>query len=221
MQLQWLGQSCFKLAAKSPNGDVVFIITDPYQPKYGLKKLRLSSDIVTLSHEHEDHANLAAIKGTSNTPQPFVIKGPGEYEFKNIFVYGIDSWHDNENGSKRGPNTIYVISAEGITITHLGDLGQKELSAEQLEYIENTDILLIPVGGTFTINAKEAANLVSQIEPRIVIPMHYKIPGLKLDIASADKFIKEIGNKKEEMDKLRISKKDLPQEETKLIILKP
>jgi len=220
MTIQWFGQACFKITAKTINGDVI-VITDPYyEQKYGLKKLKLAGDIVTVSHDHEDHNNFKSVKGTPNTPNPFVIKGPGEYEFKNVFFYGIHSWHDTNQGKDRGPNTIYVISAEGMTIAHLGDLGQKELSTEQLEYIEGADILLIPVGGKYTIDSKDASKLVSQIEPRIVIPMHYKITGLKLDIDKADKFIKEIGNKREELDKLKISKKDLPQEETKLIILK-
>ncbi|PJA92296.1 hypothetical protein CO134_00815 [Candidatus Kuenenbacteria bacterium CG_4_9_14_3_um_filter_39_14] len=220
MQIQWFGQSCFKITSKSTNGDVI-LVTDPYANKYGLKKPKLSADIITVSHNHEDHNDCQSVKGTSNTPDPFIIKGPGEYEFKGIFIYGIPSYHDNEHGAQRGQNTIYVISTEGITVTHLGDIGERELTAEQLEYVEDSDILLIPVGGKYTIDGKEAAKLVSQIEPRIVIPMHYKIPGLNLDIDSAEKFIKEIGNKKEELDKLKIYKKDLPQEETKLIILKP
>ena len=220
MTIQWFGQACFKITSKSINGDVV-LITDPYSNKYGLKKPKLLADIITISHDHEDHNDYQAIKTSANVVNPFIVKGPGEYEFMGIFIYGIPSYHDNERGAQRGQNTIYVISAEGITITHLGDIGERELTAAQLEYVEDSDILLIPVGGKYTVDGKEAAKLVSQIEPRIVIPMHYKIPGLNLDLDTADKFIKEIGNNKEELDKLKISKKDLPQEETKLIILKP
>jgi L-ascorbate metabolism protein UlaG (beta-lactamase superfamily) len=220
MTLQWYGGACFKITAKSSSGDST-VITDPYSNKNGLKKPKLAADIITQSHEHDGHGDLKSVKGTTDTPDPFVIKGPGEYEFKGVFVYGVPAYHDSEGGKSRGANTMYVISAEGITIAHLGDLGEKELTTEQLEYIENSDILLVPVGGKYTVDGKEAAKLVSQIEPRIVIPMHYKIPGLKLDIDSADKFIKEMGNKAEELDKYRINKKDLPQEETKLIILKP
>lgn len=223
MTLQWLGQSCFKIQAKSPGGETT-IITDPFAAKFGLKKPRLSADILTISHEHDDHADTQSVSGTAQTPKPFIIKGPGEYEMNNVFIYGLPSWHDNEQGKLRGANTIYVFSAENMTMAHLGDLGQKELTQSQLEYVEEVDILLIPVGGTFTINAKEAGNIISQIEPRIVIPMHYDLPGLKLGtkekLDTLDKFIKEMGNKKEEMDKLKISKKDLPQEETKLIVLK-
>lgn len=220
MLIQWLGQSCFKIQIKSAAGETV-ILTDPYLGKFiGLKQPRYNADIVTVSHDHADHGNFKDVKGTKETDKPFVIKGPGEYEFRNVFVYGVPSTHDDAGGKERGPNTIYLFSAENIKIAHLGDLGQKELTTQQLEYIEGTDILLIPVGGKYTLNASEAAKLVKNIEPRIVIPMHYKIPGLQVDIDGVDKFIKEIGNKKEEFDKLRLTHKDLPQEETKLIILK-
>jgi len=219
MQIQWYGQSCFRLQTKF-NGHDVVIVTDPYLNEYvGLKKPKLAADIVTLSHEHKDHADLKSIKGTTETPEPFIIKGPGEYEFKNIFTYGVPSFHDNNSGQDRGPNTIYVFYIEGIKIAHLGDLGQTELTTAQLELVEGVDILLIPVGGKYTINAAEAIKLIGQIDPRIIIPMHYKIPGLKIDLESADKFIKEMGNNAETMDKLKITKKDLPQEETRLIVL--
>ncbi len=224
MTIKWYGQSCFKIQTKSPDGDTI-IVTDPFNNKYGLKEPRLTADILTVSHDHDNHSNIKSIKGTNQTPNPFIIKSPGEYEVNNVFIYGISSYHDNKGGNQRGPNTIYVFSIENMTLAHLGDLGQKELTAEQLEYIEEVDILLIPVGGTFTINAKEASNIIAQIEPRIVIPMHYHLPGLKFQdnkkIDGLDKFIKEFGNKKEEMDNFKISKKDLPQEETKLIVLKP
>ena len=219
MTIQWLGLSSFKITTKAADGDII-IVTDPYSNNYGLKKPRLSADIITLSHEHADYTDYKSVKGTQRTPTPFLIKNPGEYEVNNVFVYGLPSYHDNQEGKQRGPNTIYVFRIENIHLVHLGDIGQKELTSAQLEFVEDADILLIPVGGKYTLNGKEAAGLVSQIEPRIVIPMYYKIPGLKIDLDTADKFIKEIGNKKEELDKLRISKKDLPQEETKLIILK-
>ncbi len=219
MQIQWLGQSCFKIQVKSSVGETT-VITDPFSDECGLKLPRLTADIVTVSHEHKDHSDLSKIKGATENQNPFIIKGPGEYEIKSVFVQGLPSTHDSEGGKKLGANIIYLIRAEGMTIVHLGDLGQKTLSAQQLEYIEEADILLIPVGGKYTINGAEAAALVSQIEPRIVIPMHYKIPGLNIDIETADKFIKEMGNHKEEMDKLKITKKDLPQHDTRLVVLK-
>ncbi|PIR05535.1 lactamase [Candidatus Kuenenbacteria bacterium CG11_big_fil_rev_8_21_14_0_20_37_9] len=220
MYIQWHGQSCFRIQAKNDDATTT-LITDPYTNDYGLKLPHLSADILTISHEHKDHSNIKAVNGTQKRATPFLINGPGEYEISDVFIYGIPSWHDNNEGKERGKNIIYVISMEKINIAHLGDLGQTELTDKQLEMMNNIDILLIPVGGKYTINAEEAAKIISRIEPRIVIPMHYKIAGLKLDIDGIDKFIKEMGGKAEEMDKLKIAKKDLPQEETKLVILKP
>jgi L-ascorbate metabolism protein UlaG (beta-lactamase superfamily) len=213
MFISWLGQSCFKIQTKN-NGNDITIVTDPYQGDIGLRAPSLGADIVTISHDHHDHNNTSAIRGES-----FVISGPGEYETKGIFVYGIPSWHDKTEGKDRGQNTIYRIAAEDLSIVHLGDLGQTKLTDEQLEKIGDIDVLLIPVGGVYTIDGKEAAELVSQLEPRIVIPMHYKIPGLKENIDGVDKFIKQLGLKAETTDKLRVVKKELPQEETKLVIL--
>ena len=220
MYINWYGQSCFRLQSKS-NGEDCALITDPYSPNYGLKLPRLAADIVTISHDHKDHANIDAIKPAKTDKDIFLINGPGEYEINDVFVYGIHGWHDNNQGKDRGENIIYLIKMDGITICHLGDLGQKELTNEQLEMMNNVDVLLIPVGGKYTINADEAAKIVADIEPRIIIPMHYKIPGLNIDIDDAKKFIKAMGNTAEEIDKLKITKKDLPEEETKLVILTP
>jgi len=220
MQIKWFGQSCFKIQTKHQNEET-FIITDPYCNNYGLKLPRLSADIVTVSHEHKDHNNYSAIKKIKGKKEPFLINGPGEYEISNVFIYGIPSFHDNSQGKDRGQNMIYIIKAENIVIGHLGDLGQKELTPKQLEIMNSIDILLIPVGGKYTIDAKESTKIISQIEPRIVIPMHYKIPNLKLDIDKVDKFIKEMGGQSETEDKLKISRKNLPSDETKIIILKP
>lgn len=211
MYITWLGQSCFKIQGKE-----VTIATDPYEPNLGLKPFYLKADIVTVSHDHHDHNYVKAIKG-----HPFIISHPGEYEIKKVFIYGIPSWHDNKEGKERGANTIYLFEFEDLKIVHLGDLGS-DLADEQLEKLEGADILMIPIGGTYTLEAKGAAHVISQIEPKIVIPMHYKIPGLKVNIDGLNKFSKEMGVKEtESLDKLKINKKDLPMEETKIIILKP
>ncbi|MFA5048037.1 MAG: MBL fold metallo-hydrolase [Patescibacteria group bacterium] len=213
MTIQWLGHSCFKIQTKN-NGQEVTIITDPYDEKTGLKVVKQQADIVTISHDHDDHSNLEAIKG-----EPFVISTPGEFETKGIFIYGVSAFHDDKLGQTYGKNTIYKINSEDINILHLGDLGQI-LSDEQLEQIGNVDILMIPVGGTFTLDAKKAVEVVAQVEPRLVIPMHYKTPGLKWpDIATADEFIKLSGLANEKTDKLKVAKKDLIAETTKMIIL--
>jgi L-ascorbate metabolism protein UlaG (beta-lactamase superfamily) len=166
MQITWLGQSCFKIQSKD-----VTVITDPYASDIGLKLPRLNADIVTVSHDHHDHNNAEAVNGT-----PFVIDKPGEYEIKNVFVQGIPAYHDTSSGAERGNSIIYLFQIEELKIAHLGDLGAK-LTDEQLEKLEGVDIIFIPVGGTFTIDGKQAAEVVNQLEPRIAIPMHYKIPG--------------------------------------------
>ena len=169
MKITWHGQSCFKIAIKD-----VTLVTDPFGKDIGLKPPHFEADIVTVSHDHHDHNNVSALRGT-----PFVVDGPGEYELKGVAISGISSFHDNKEGQERGKNTIFIIEAEEMRICHLGDLGEKKLTDNQLEEIGDIDILMIPVGGVYTIDSEEAAGIISQIEPRIVIPMHYKIPGLK------------------------------------------
>lgn len=210
MYITWLGQSCFKIQGKETT-----LVTDPYGLKHGLKLPKITAEIVTVSHDHDDHNNAKAVLG-----QPFIISGPGEYEIKSVFIQGILSYHDKKEGKERGLNTIYLIELEGISIAHLGDLGHL-LADKDLEKLEGVDILMIPVGGTYTLNAKEASETISQIEPRIIIPMHYKIPGLKLPIDSLNKFCQEMGVAQSAIqDRLRISLKELPQEETKVVLLK-
>jgi len=209
MTIFWLGQAAFKIIDKE-----VTIAIDPYD-KIGLKMPKFQADILLITHDHSDHNYREAIKG-----EPFIIDSQGEYEVKNVFVYGLPAFHDNKEGAESGKITIYVIELEGMKIAHLGDIGQESLTDEQLEELEGVDILLIPVGGEETINGTGAVKIISQIQPRIVIPMHYKIPGVNTKLEPVDKFLKEFGvSAPEKMEKLKISKKDLPQEETKVIIL--
>lgn len=213
MYISWLGHACFKLQNKiGPEGTT--LITDPYDNSIGLKLPRIEADIVTISHGHNDHNNKEAVKGA-----PFIIDSAGEYEIKGVAIDGVEAFHDNKEGKERGKNIIYRIDIDDILIVHLGDLGQA-LDSKQLEKIAGADILLIPVGGKYTIDAKKAVEVVSQVEPRIVIPMHYKLPGLKVDLDPVDKFIKEIGLKPVQEEKLKISKRDLPQDDMELVILK-
>lgn len=210
MNIIWYGQSCFKIISNS-----LVIVTDPFDKSIGLSPPRIQAEIVTISHPHYDHNNISAISGS-----PFIIDGPGEYEIKGTSIFGILSFHDSEEGRERGLNIIYLIETEGIKICHLGDFGQNQFSDQQLEAINQVDILFIPVGGKYTIGAPLASSLVSQIEPKIVIPMHYQLPGLKIDLDKVDKFLKEMGlSQKEPVDKLTIKKKNLPQE-TEVIVMK-
>ena len=212
MIITWLGHSCFKIQDKAgPDG--VVVITDPFDKSVGLKAPKCEADIVTVSHDHYDHNNVRVIRGN-----PFVIKSAGEYEVKNVFIEGVESYHDDQQGAERGKNIIYRIDIDDMSVIHLGDLGHT-LDAKQLDKLEGADILLVPVGGIYTIGASKAVEVVSQIEPRIVIPMHYKIPGLKISLEGVDKFIKELGVNPTYEEKLKISKKDLPAEDMELVIL--
>lgn len=211
MVITWYGQSCFKIQS----GETV-VFTDPFDKEIGLTPPRGQANLITISHQHHDHNNCEALNG-----EPLIIEGPGEYETKGVEIRGVFSFHDDKEGKERGVNTIYVIEIEGIKICHLGDLGQSKLTAEQIEHIDGVDILMIPVGGTYTIDGETAVEIINQIEPRIVIPMHYKIPGLAYKIDGVDVFLKEMGEaKKEAVDKLTLKKKDLPEEETQVVVMK-
>ena len=216
MYLTWFGQSCFKLQDKlGPDG--VTVVTDPFDPKFtGLSLGKLDADIVTISHQHQDHNYLAAIKG-----KPLIITTAGEFERRGIFIEGVDAAHDAKNGSERGQVVIYRIDLDGLSVTHLSDLGIGSLDNKQLEKLAGTDILLIPVGGKYTIDADQAVAVVNQLEPRIVVPMHYALPNLKFPLEPVDKFIKALGLTPKTMDKIKISKKELPAEATELYILQP
>jgi L-ascorbate metabolism protein UlaG (beta-lactamase superfamily) len=212
MQLLWYGQSCFKIESRG-----VTIAIDPFAKDIGLTPPRFKSDILLITHRHFDHANAAAIAG-----DPFLIDGPGEYEIKGVSIIGFSTFHDNAAGAERGLNTAFIIESEDLRICHLGDFGEDKLREETEEAIGDVDILLIPVGGKYTIDGKIAANIVHTIEPRIVIPMHYKIPGLTIALAPPEPFLREMGIKNIEADeKLVVKKNDLPQEETRVVLLKP
>jgi len=216
--ISWYGQSCIKIIAKA--FQEVILIIDPFEHSVvGLNPPRSHADIIMVTHDHPDHNNLGSPEGN------LIVRGPGEYELKGISVQGILGWHDKK---KTLPLTIYKIEAEGITLCHLGDLGQEELNDEQLEKIGGVDILFIPIGGEYTLNkqklstldAERAQRVINQIEPSLVIPIHYKIPGVILDLSGPEKFLKAMGiTKAERLDKLSIKKKDINPEETKIILL--
>ena len=191
---------------------------DPFDEKVGLKLPKLEADILLVTHEHFDHNNIKAVSGN-----PFLITGPGEYEIKGVYVQGISAFHDKSQGKDRGTITLYTIEAEdGLRLCHLADLGQPELTEEQLDLIGDIDVLMIPVGGVYTISSQEVSKIISQIEPKIVIPMHYSIPKLTVQLDGVEKFLKVMGAKEtESQPKLSIKKKDLTEEETKVVVLEP
>ena len=207
-KIQWAGQSCFQISVSNSKDHSADIVIDPFDESTGLKVPNFSADILLVTHDHPDHNNVKGIKG-----EPFVIKGPGEYEVKEVFIKGIPAFHDDSNGKERGQNTIYLIEAEGIRFCHLGDLGQKQLTDEQLEKIDTVDVLMIPVGGEYTIDSSTAQKIISQIEPKIVIPMHYALPKLKIKIDEVSKFLKTMGKPSiTPQDKFTIKFSALPNE---------
>ncbi len=216
-KVTWAGQSCFEISVSNSKDHSANIVIDPFSD-IGLKMPNFEADILLVSHSHEDHNNIKAVKGDY-----FLVDGPGEYEVKGVFIQGIDSFHDDSQGKERGKNTMYTIEAEGMRFCHLGDFGQKELTDEQLEKIGAVDILMIPVGGEYTISSHEAQKVIGQIEPKIVIPMHYALPKLKFKLDEVDKFLKAMGkNSIEPQDKLTVKMSNLPKEkQTEIVILKP
>lgn len=208
MDLTWYGLSCFRISERK----LASVVTDPYNGKLGLPALQLKSDIVTVSHDAQGHNDTKAV-----TNKPFVLNGPGEYEIGGVFITGIATAGNNDAG---GHNVLYMFDFGGITVAHLGDM-QKVPSQAQIEALEQVNILLLPVGGGKSLNAAQASELVSMLEPNIVIPMHYALPGLKVQLDGVDRFLKEMGvTEPKEESSLRISASNLP-EETETLILIP
>jgi L-ascorbate metabolism protein UlaG (beta-lactamase superfamily) len=200
MEITWLGYSCFRLKGKN-----ITVVTDPFPPGIGYSLDKTSANIVTISHSHKEHSYVSGISG-----QPKLISRPGEYEIGGALIIGISAFHDGESGTILGKNNIYAIEVDDVTVCHLGDLGHP-LSSNQTEELGNIDVLLIPVGGGTTINAAQAAALVRNIEPKIVIPMHYKTPALTKELDPIDKFLREMGLAGvEPLPKLNITRANLP-----------
>jgi L-ascorbate metabolism protein UlaG (beta-lactamase superfamily) len=217
-KIYWAGRSCFQIEVSNSRDHSADIVIDPFGEKTG-KLPNLSADIVLVTHDHPDHNNVKGVKG-----EPFLVEGPGEYEVKGVFIQGIPSFHDDKEGAERGRNTIYVIEAEDMRFCHLGDLGQSQLTDDQLEKIDSVDVLMIPVGGEYTINSGSAQKIIGQIEPKIVIPMHYNSTGSKDDkLDGVDKFLKTMGkNSIVPQDKLVVKENALPKEGAmEIVVLNP
>lgn len=199
MDITFLGHAAFRIKGKAAS-----LVTDPSDPKVtGLKFPKVSADIVTVSHtQHSDHKSVELISDVKR-----VVSGPGEYEISDISIIGISSFHDDKKGALRGKNTMYVFEVDGVRIAHLGDLGHK-LKDKDLEALGDIDVLMIPVGGVYTIDAKIAAEIVRDIEPRIILPMHYFLEGMNKDVFEklerVDAFLSEVGLPNKKMDKLTL-----------------
>jgi len=211
MDITYLGHSSFRIKTKGTT-----IVTDPFDGKTGIIFPSVEANIVTISHNHHDHNNYESVKNVKK-----VVDGPGEYEIMGVSIIGIPTFHDNSKGAKRGKNTIYIIESENIRVVHLGDLGHN-LKDKVIEGIGDVNVLMIPVGGTYTIGPKDAVSIVKNFEPQYVIPMHYYDP--KLDkktfgkLEKVETFLKEVGLSTEKTNKLSIKALDMG-EDQKVVVL--
>jgi L-ascorbate metabolism protein UlaG (beta-lactamase superfamily) len=214
--VEWYGQSCFVITGK----DGFRVVTDPYKPggfdgAIGYKPITVSADVVTVSHEHLDHNYPQAISGN-----PTILRGSGIQTMKGIEFVGISSYHDKVFGTQRGKNTIFKFTLDGIIFCHLGDLGTT-LSKSQIEQLGKINILMIPVGGTYTIDWQDAWKVIDQLKPNLVIPMHYKTDAIKFPLAEVKEFLSKGGKEKVDqttISKLEISKDKLPKP-TQIIVM--
>ncbi|MBL8090885.1 MAG: MBL fold metallo-hydrolase [Anaerolineales bacterium] len=211
MEITWYGHSCFRLTERS----YATVVTDPFDnKKVGYSPLKLKAEIVTISHDAPGHNNLDAVKGTTHT-----IDGAGEFEIGGVFITAVQTAGSGGKKNKdKVRNTLYVFDYDGITVAHLGDL-QEVPTQSEVEALGTVNVLLVPVGGGGSLNAAKASEVVSLIEPNIVIPMHYATPKSKVDLDSLNKFLKEMGlGKTDEQPSLKITRSGLP-DETKVVVL--
>jgi len=209
IEITWLGHSCFLIKGKD-----AAIVTDPYDDSIGYSLGNPTADIVTTSHSHPGHGFTSGVDAVRK-----VVRGPGEYEVSGVVITGISAFHDAEEGRQRGKNTVYLIEIDEIRLCHLGDLGHP-LSSAQVEELSDADVLLLPVGGVSTIDAAVAAETVRQLEPRLVIPMHFQTEVLRFKLEPVDRFLKEMGAKADlaPQAKLSATRTNLP-EETHVVLL--
>ena len=200
MDISWLGHSCFRI-----RGSHSVVATDPYSPDLGYSLGKPTAGIVTVSHQHPGHSYAEGIGG-----EPRVVTRPGEYEIGGVLIIGITSFHDANQGENLGKNNIYVMEIDEVSVCHLGDLGHVP-TAGQVEEIGNVDVLLLPVGGISTIDASIATEVVRQLEPKVVVPMHYKTTATSQELEPVSNFLKEMGMESiEAQPKLSITKSNLP-----------
>jgi L-ascorbate metabolism protein UlaG (beta-lactamase superfamily) len=207
--MDWFGQSCFRIREAN-----VTAITDPYDKSIGYSLPRMRADIVTVSHDAPGHSAVSAVKG-----EPKVLSRPGEYEVKGVFITGIQTWRGaGARGEAKEENTLFVFEFGELTVCHLGDLSQV-LSQAQVEALPDIHVLLVPVGGGSALDADKAAEIVSLLEPSLVIPMHYRTPYVNLQLDPLSKFLKEMGaTEQAPQDTLRVSRSQLPSE-TQVVVL--
>ncbi len=217
MDITYHGHSCFKI--KSKEGIVVM---DPYDDYIGMSLSKLSADVVTSSHDHKDHRSLDRVKPTTKREEVFAITHPGEYEVGGISVFGVPTFHDDSQGSERGANIIFTVVVEGIRVCHLGDLGH-ELTDTQKTEVGDVDVLLVPVGGVYTIDPKQAKTIIHSLEPSYIVPMHFKTSQhdekVFGDLKTVEEFLQVYGAEVQPQDSLRVEAHKLP-EETEMVVLR-
>jgi L-ascorbate metabolism protein UlaG (beta-lactamase superfamily) len=200
MEITWFGHSCFRIKGKE-----AVVLMDPCGPSTGYTLGKVQADMVTISHEHTGHAYLDTLQEGYRA-----IKGPGEYEIKDTYITGIPSFHDDVGGKKLGKNTVYVVEMEGVTLCHLGDLGHS-LSPEVIGELGNINVIFVPVGANSTIGAVAAADLVRNLNPGFVVPMHYRTADEKGELELPEKFFKELGYKElTTQPKLVVTRTNIP-----------
>ena len=211
MEIVWHGLSCFRFMERG----LASVVTDPYSPESGLSALKLKADIVTVSHDAPNHNNVKAVKGTRRS-----ISGPGEFEIGGVFITGLPMEDKSEESKKAKPNTLYVFDFNGLTIAHLGNLSFVPSQA-QIENLGAVDIALVPVGGGRSISPSQASEVISLIEPSIVIPMQFKTGDEKPRLGAVSRFLKEMGiTKLDPLPMLKIGKSGLS-DDTQVIQLSP
>lgn len=211
VEITWLGHSCFRLRDRAAT-----VVTDPYGKDLGLNLVRVRADIVTVSHDAEDHNYVKGVKGDFR-----VLTGPGEYEVSSVFVTGLELRGDRKKKEAASVprNTVFLFEFEDVTICHLGDLNIVPTQAQVEEALGEVDVLLIPVGGGESLNASQASEVVSLLEPHIVIPMHYHVPDSTAQLDPVGKFLKEMGlDKVPPQEVLKVSRSGLP-DETQIVLL--
>jgi L-ascorbate metabolism protein UlaG (beta-lactamase superfamily) len=208
VEITWYGHACFRIRESG-----VTIVTDPYSKEIGLAMPRIRADVLTISHAHEGHNCTTGFRGS-----PRVLACPGEYEIGGVFITGVPTFHDAEQGEARGQNTAFLYDFDGLTVCHLGDLGHV-LSRNQLELLDGVNVLLIPVGGHATLNAAQAAEVVGLLEPNLVIPMHYQTAGLSRELDPVSRFLRAMGaGRTSAQEQLKVGANTLP-EETQVVLL--
>jgi L-ascorbate metabolism protein UlaG (beta-lactamase superfamily) len=213
MKIKWLGHSCFLITSR----DGTRVITDPYVVGGGINysPIKETADFVVVSHGHGDHSNVSAVQGA-----PEVIRGEGTKTAKGIQFKGIATYHDDSQGKQRGLNTVFCFTIDGIKLCHLGDLGHV-LDPGQVTEIGAVDIMLVPVGGFFTIDASQASEVCNQLKPKVVIPMHFKTPKCAYPIAVVDDFlrgkkdVRKVGDSEVEFEPERL------RAATEIVLLEP